>query len=258
MKEYKLFWEDILLGTIKEQYFDHRSSGSIEIYDYENLRLKYSRLVDFIELSKASSESLENGDEQNYEKFSQKENDFLDIINSDNWYLMNSSFEKTKILCPIFHWDNELTWLIDTTWLMSINENKNKLFENEIDFLNSLNQLFNRSTLNKQKVEEIDSKYRGIPQLYLNYLFEIGNGEVREYSLNFFGGLVTLDSIGLAEHYPTERKIEFFCTDFGGELYGFDLDNNYDIIELDHETGVFNTVGKNFRQFLREKIEMNK
>lgn len=108
-----LFWQDIEIGELTETNWDMRSSGNIRFkFNYDG-KTNNSHLSNFIKHSIESSKYLENGDEKNYNKMCNEESKFLDLINSSEWRLKNEKEEIVKILCPIFHENNEITWQRD-------------------------------------------------------------------------------------------------------------------------------------------------
>jgi hypothetical protein len=256
MKKYTLFWNDIYLGVLTELNYDQRSSGSLVFRDFFSLKAKYEKLYDFVQHSISQNQYLENGDEGNYEKSTETDNLlYPDFIDSKDWYLLDENYQKIKILCPIFHSENEAAWLIDIEWIKSSDANKDKLFYEELLCLDSLNEPNRRTKLSIIEIDEIANEYKGVPQEYLNYLLEIGYGEIREYSLNFFSGLVTLNDLDLEEHYPVGKNIQYFCTDFCGDMIGFDTFDNFNIVQLDHELAELRSLGTTFRELIRNSIE---
>ena len=114
MKNYELFLKDIHIGTVTETNWDMRSAGDIN-YHFNYLDPS-SRLAAFIRLSIRESQCFEDGLEEG-EEFKaickEVEEHFMDFVDSEDWYLLNEKQEKTPILCPIFHINNEIVWQID-------------------------------------------------------------------------------------------------------------------------------------------------
>ncbi|GAA3629521.1 hypothetical protein [Flavivirga jejuensis] len=109
-----LFWKDIEIGALTETNWDMRSSGSIRFkFNYEGETTGNTHLSNFIKHSIESSNYLENGDEENYNKMIKEESKFLDLINSSKWLVKSENDGIFKILCPIFHDNNEITWQRD-------------------------------------------------------------------------------------------------------------------------------------------------
>ncbi len=121
MKNFELFLKDIHIGSITETNWDMRSSGDIN-YHFNYLNPS-DRLAEFIRLSIRYSECLESGTEEELEEISKEEKQFMELINSQDWFILNKNKEKTKILCPVFHEGNEITWQIDVEKLPQVPSN---------------------------------------------------------------------------------------------------------------------------------------
>jgi len=91
-----------------------RSSGDIKFnFNFLAHSPEDQLLADFIKHSIKASNYLEEGDEENYNRMCDEESKYLDLINSLDWRLVNAKGETVKILCPMFHDNNEITWQID-------------------------------------------------------------------------------------------------------------------------------------------------
>ncbi|MFT6338832.1 MAG: hypothetical protein ACJATI_005611 [Halioglobus sp.] len=114
MKKYKLYLQNIEIGTLTETNWDMRSYGNIQFkFNYKEEIPNNSHLSDFIKHSIQASNYLKEGDEKNYSRMCEEETKYLDLINSSDWRLINGEGEKIKILCPMFHENNEITWQRD-------------------------------------------------------------------------------------------------------------------------------------------------
>ena len=115
MKNYELYWKEIHIGSLTETNWDMRSSGDILYhFDFSSEDSENSFLAASIRHSiKASTYFDEIGDDEIYSQMCEEEEQYLDIINSSDWYLLNDKGETIKILCPIFHDNNEITWQQD-------------------------------------------------------------------------------------------------------------------------------------------------
>lgn len=115
MKKFELYFKEIHIGSLTETYWDMRSSGDIVYhYDYASQDAENSLLADSISHSiKMNTYWEEFGEDETFFKMCEEENQFLDIINSTDWYIVNEESEKIKVLCPIFHPNNEIVWQID-------------------------------------------------------------------------------------------------------------------------------------------------
>lgn len=112
MKKYTLFWKDLLVGSLVETNYDMRSSGTIR-FSLDAIAPSTDKLLleAYIQYSVMASIILEAGDEEQYKKLCEDEVRFLSIINSPDWCLTDEHSQTIKILCPIFHEKNELSWL---------------------------------------------------------------------------------------------------------------------------------------------------
>lgn len=114
MKQYELYFKETLIGSLTETNWDMRSSGDIIFaFDYlaefpENLHL-----ANYIKHSIEVSLFYENGDIENEDKLYEESNNYLDLIYSSDWLLVNDKGEIEKTLCPMFHENNGITWQID-------------------------------------------------------------------------------------------------------------------------------------------------
>ncbi len=114
MKKYDLYFKETLIGSLTETNWDMRSYGDI-IYAFDYLAEfpENPRLADFIKLSIKMGQCLDEGDNEEYARFCEEENNYLDLIETSDWILLNEKGETKKTLCPIFHENNEITWQID-------------------------------------------------------------------------------------------------------------------------------------------------
>ncbi len=114
-KKYDLYWEELKIGTVTETDWDMRSFGTIVYaFDYLAEPSENPHLSEFIKAAIQASNYLMEGDEENYHKISiEEEKRYLDLIEDANWYLVNSKNETIKILCPLFHDNNTITWQED-------------------------------------------------------------------------------------------------------------------------------------------------
>ena len=114
MRKYELYWKGIDIGSLTETNWDMRSSGDIKFnFNFLAHSPEDQLLADFIKHSIKASNYLEEGDEENYNRMCDEESKYLDLINSLDWRLVNAKGETVKILCPMFHDNNEITWQID-------------------------------------------------------------------------------------------------------------------------------------------------
>jgi hypothetical protein len=115
-----------------------------------------------------------------------------------------------------------------------------------------------RTLVTTGKLNELKAKYPGLPNEYLAYLKNIGWGDFRQCGYMIYSGPITLDSIRLKEAYPLKEKVIFFGDNFSGDMAGFNLDNNYSIVELWHESGDLHETTLSFRKFIRVQMGMGR
>ena len=135
------------------------------------------------------------------------------------------------------------------------------MYEEEINFLLKVEELNNpqneRKLLSNFEISELKTRYIEIPEQYLNYLKEIGIGNFRECQYSVKGNLFTLNDIGLDADYNLENTILFFGDNFAGDLSGFDIDNNFEIVELWHASSEIYRPNKCFKEYIREQMLMD-
>lgn len=112
MKSYTLYWKDLLVGSLVETNYDMRSSGTIRFNPDTTASSAEKLLLEaYIRYSVMGSTLLETEDEERYNKHCEEEEQFHDIINSPDWCLTDENGQTIKIICPIFHENNDLSWL---------------------------------------------------------------------------------------------------------------------------------------------------
>ncbi|MBE8723680.1 hypothetical protein [Flavobacterium hungaricum] len=121
MKNYELYFKDIHIGSLKETNWDMRSAGDIVYhFDFSEEASENSSLAALIRLSiKSSTYWDEVGEDETYFEMCKQQEQFLDIIESPDWYIVDDKVKKVQILCPIFHNNNTIVWQEDY-----INKNK--------------------------------------------------------------------------------------------------------------------------------------
>ena len=115
MKKYELYFKDIHIGFLEETNWDMRSAGYIVYhFDFSEETSENSALAALIRLSiKSSTYWDEVGEDETYFEMLEEENKYLDIIESPEWYVIDDKSKKVKIVCPLFHNNNEIVWQED-------------------------------------------------------------------------------------------------------------------------------------------------
>lgn len=251
---YKLFWRTIFIGTVNGLSNDFEISGTIALNNLEYLRNQDLLLAEYVYgFGVASPEhTLED---INVDKVDKRVNPaYSSLRDSTEWYQINDQLQKLVVCCPLFHKKASVTIQLNELWLNSARATKHLLFEEEIVFLNKQNETHRRTKMPLEKIVMIEERYPGIPQAYLNYLYEIGNGEVFSQALNFFGGPVTLQDLSLEEDFPDGKQCIFIATEWSGVMVGFDPASDFALIELDPEIGRIKQTGKSFKEMIRELL----
>jgi hypothetical protein len=110
--KFRLFYRDIEIATIKLLDSDFPNQfGHYEMNrDLDWTKPKYKFLNDYIDFSIKCNELLD-GDEVQYEAYLNKNaNQFTDMIESEEWYLIDEFQERRSILAPNFLNDEHIIW----------------------------------------------------------------------------------------------------------------------------------------------------
>lgn len=111
MQAFELYWKAIHIGSLTETNWDMRSSGVIQYhFNYFEKENSGAILAAYIQHSILTGDYLDSDDMDNYYKMCEEENQFLELINSPDWCLTDKDGKTIKILCPIFHSGDEITW----------------------------------------------------------------------------------------------------------------------------------------------------
>ena len=110
---FELYWTTLHIGTLFETNRDMRSSGRIIYhFNYEDPQTEHARLAESIRNSIEASAYLDESDMENYNRMCERESAYMDIIEGGEWYVVDEEGVKIKILCPIFHPGDEVTWQV--------------------------------------------------------------------------------------------------------------------------------------------------
>jgi len=135
-------------------------------------------------------------------------------------------------------------------------------FENELNYLNlneeqeSLNQ---RIVLTQDEVDDILKEYPTVPADFIDYLQEIGIGNIMSSQFKVYGKLLDFVELGLDDIYELPSNTKLFGDNFSGDFSGFDLskENTDEVVEFWHDSNEVYYTGKTFREFVREKMLMS-
>lgn len=110
---YKLLYKNYEIGTVTELNDEWpRPSGTIELNEsLKNLNGETKSLFDYIDFSIKASEILDNGDHEAYEKYcTDNESRFMELIDGNDWFLVDRAGKKNNIVIPILSPNNEIVW----------------------------------------------------------------------------------------------------------------------------------------------------
>jgi hypothetical protein len=110
--KFRLFYKDIEIAILKLLDSDFPNLyGHYEMSrDFDCTSPKHKLLNDYIDFSIRSNELLDE-DEAQYEAYLKKnENQFMDLIESEEWYLINEDKERRSILAANFLNDEHIIW----------------------------------------------------------------------------------------------------------------------------------------------------
>lgn len=114
---YELYFSDTKVGTIEYLESDFPSLYGQIIFDEKYLisnEPEISRVKQYLKLQAESCRFLDIEHEQTVEteleKINSKLDEYMDLIETDEWYLVDIDRRKHCILSPIIRLDNEVTW----------------------------------------------------------------------------------------------------------------------------------------------------
>jgi hypothetical protein len=133
-------------------------------------------------------------------------------------------------------------------------------YNNEIQFLKKVetNDFQNeRTKLDDEKIALMKSTYKNIPEDYLQYLKQVGWESFRECQFMVYESLMTLSDIGMELENDEYNHLLFFGDNFSGDLSGFDLTKNGNVIEYWHDSDEIYETNKTFKEYIRDKMLMD-
>lgn len=115
-----------------------------------------------------------------------------------------------------------------------------------------------REKMTARKIQELISKYPGLPEDYTDYLFEVGWGSFRESQYMVYSEPMTPQSILDDETAGTiEKRMLCFGDGFSGDLSAFLQDEQWRVVEFLHETREIHETGMCFGSYIRKKMLMD-
>lgn len=131
-------------------------------------------------------------------------------------------------------------------------------FDKELEFLKSKEEENFRKKLSKVELDKILLKYPNVPSDYINFLSEVGEGNLRDHQFKIYSSLIDFYDLGLENVYQLPEEIKLFGDNFAGDFAGFDISSKTDLVfEFLHDSDKIYNTGKTFREFIRDKILMN-
>jgi hypothetical protein len=136
------------------------------------------------------------------------------------------------------------------------------MYEEEIAFLaaveNRAEVSNRRRLLDAAAVERIREAFPGVPEDYLAYLREIGRGSVRDCQYMIYERPAWCDEEPALSWFESNgRKLLVFGDNFSGDLFAFDAEHNYRVVELLHESmEVWPFKGGGFKEFIRGQMRL--
>jgi len=135
-------------------------------------------------------------------------------------------------------------------------------FDEELDYLRDNEEISNvmnkRVLVNQNQLLNILEKHPNVPTDYINYLSEVGAGNVMNSQFNIYGNLTDFIDLGLDDVFSLPNNIKLFGDNFSGDFAGFDLLKNEpnEVVEFWHDSNEIYYTKKSFRQYTREIMLM--
>jgi hypothetical protein len=135
------------------------------------------------------------------------------------------------------------------------------MYEEEVAFLAAVEDPTERANkrqpLDSGAVERIRHEFPSIPEDYLAYLREIGPGSARECQYGTHEPMWCHEEPVFSWFEAGGRKLLVFGHNFSGDLFAFDAEHNYRVIELLHEDmEVWPFKRGGFKEFIREQMRL--
>ena len=135
-------------------------------------------------------------------------------------------------------------------------------FESELNYL-SLNEdkesnPNQRQRLTQEEIDGILNEYANAPVDFIDYLKEIGAGNVMSTQFKIYDKLTDFFDLGLDDLYTLPNGVKLFGDNFSGDFAGFDFskENTDEVVEFWHDSNEIYNTGKTFREYIREKMLM--
>ncbi len=129
-------------------------------------------------------------------------------------------------------------------------------FDGVIDYLKNNEKINNRVLVSQIQLTNMLEKYPNIPTDYINYLSEVGAGNIMNSQFNIYSNLTDFIDLGLDDIFNVPDNIKLFGDNFSGDFAGFDLSQNNtdEVVEFWHDSNEVHYTKKTFRQYIKERI----
>ena len=107
--------------------------------------------------------------------------------------------------------------------------------------------------LDKHSIQKMKEENPGIPGDYLEYLQNVGWGNIGESYMVYSGPIDPEDIFGVREDANLEH-IALFGDGFSGDCDGFSIEKNWELVYIDHVSLKVYTWDLTFEAFIKKKI----
>jgi hypothetical protein len=138
-----------------------------------------------------------------------------------------------------------------------------RMYEEEVDYLGRKEiaeiPVAKRVLFNPEQIEAITVKYAGLPAEFLHYLSEIGEGCVMDGQFNIYGDeMEWCGTSSMTSWFPSNgRRLLVFGSNGCGDLFAFDADQGFPVVELLHESGEVLPFEGGFKDFVRNHMQID-
>lgn len=112
--------------------------------------------------------------------------------------------------------------------------------------------LFER--MSRDEISEIIKKHPGVPTDYIEYLEEIGYGDIGDNYFMLYGGLVEATQIYEEEKAQKLRDIVFVGDYYNGHSIGFSKIGEWEMVDVDNLQNV-KFLNTSFEDFIKNKLD---
>lgn len=106
------------------------------------------------------------------------------------------------------------------------------------------------------EAEKLKSIYPNLPEDYLSFLEEVGNGEIGNAAYMIYNGVLSPDEIYDETMAKSLSDILIFGDDMQGFCSGFDVEHGWLVVEIDPSDMSYRKTFDCFSDFIRDKLRM--